>query len=165
MMLFLPQSASNRLTLLLSQLLVWLSVVTMCRGFNCLQSRQRLKSHLHQFSNVPGRSTRLYMENSDADKMFSVIVKAEIQPDRIAEFLKIMEINSSESRKEPGCLRFDVLRSQEVPNQFFFYELYKNSAAMDYHKQQSHFQAWSKFKASGGTIESITYKTDPEFLS
>jgi (4S)-4-hydroxy-5-phosphonooxypentane-2,3-dione isomerase len=102
--------------------------------------------------------------SEEANKPFAVVVKAEIQPDRMAEFLKLIEINAVESRKEPGCIRFDVLRSQDIPNQFFFYELYENSAAMDYHKQTSHFQSWSTFKASGGTIESITYKTDPEFI-
>lgn len=98
------------------------------------------------------------------EKPFAVIVKAEIQPDRMAEFLKLIETNAIETRKEPGCIRFDVLRCQEAPNQFFFYELYKNVDAIDYHKKQDHYNLWATFKASGGTIDSVTYKTDGEFL-
>lgn len=44
---------------------------------------------------------------------FGVVVEAEIEPDRMGEFLQMIETNAKESRKEPGCLRFDVLRSQD----------------------------------------------------
>lgn len=104
--------------------------------------------------------TRLF-----AEKPFAVIVKATIEPDRMAEFLKMIEFNAKETRKEPDCLRFDVLRSQDAENEFFFYELYKNAAAIDYHKKQPHYNLWADFKASGGTIESISYKADGEFLT
>ena len=39
-------------------------------------------------------------------KPFAVIVEAEIQPERMDEFLKMIENNAINSRKEPGCLRF-----------------------------------------------------------
>jgi quinol monooxygenase YgiN len=81
------------------------------------------------------------------------------------EFLALIEKNAIETRKEPGCLRFDVLRSQEDPNRFFFYELYKDPAAIDYHKAQPHYNLWADFKASGGTVSSTTFKTDGEFLT
>jgi len=99
------------------------------------------------------------------DKPFAVIVRAQIEPDRMADFMELIEKNAKETRKEPGCIRFDVLRSQEEPNVFFFYELYKNAGAIDYHKQQPHYNLWADFKASGGTIDSVTYKTDGEFLT
>lgn len=95
---------------------------------------------------------------------FSVVVQAEIQPDRMEEFLKMIETNAQESRKEPGCLRFDVLRSQDNPNSFIFYEMYENPAAVDYHKQQPHYNAWAEFKASGGTVSSVSHKMDGLFV-
>jgi len=98
-------------------------------------------------------------------KPFAVIVQAEIEPDRMAEFLELMENNASESRKEPGCVRFDVLRSQDSPNQFFFYELYEDATAVEYHKTQPHYNKWADFKASGGAISSVSYKADGEFLT
>jgi quinol monooxygenase YgiN len=111
------------------------------------------------FTRVP---VRLYAEQ---EKPFAVIVKATIEPDRMAEFMELIQINAENTRKEPGCLRFDVLRSQESPNEFFFYELYKNAEAIDYHKAQPHYNLWADFKASGGTIASVSHKADGEFIS
>lgn len=104
-------------------------------------------------------TTRLF------EKPFAVIVQADIQPERMDEFLALIEKNAIETRKEPGCLRFDVLRSQEDPNRFFFYELYKDPSAIDYHKAQPHYNLWADFKSSGGTVSSTTFKTDGEFLT
>eukprot|EP00545_Synedropsis_sp_CCMP1620_P014894 CAMPEP_0119011134 /NCGR_PEP_ID=MMETSP1176-20130426/5476_1 /TAXON_ID=265551 /ORGANISM="Synedropsis recta cf, Strain CCMP1620" /LENGTH=135 /DNA_ID=CAMNT_0006963911 /DNA_START=46 /DNA_END=453 /DNA_ORIENTATION=- len=98
-------------------------------------------------------------------KPFGVVVNAEIQPDRMDEFIKLIEENAINTRKEPGCMRFDVLRSQDNPNQFFFYELYENAAAVDHHKEQPHYNLWADFKASGGVVTSTSYKTDGEFLT
>ena len=39
-------------------------------------------------------------------KPFAVIVQAEIQPDRLDEFMQLIEENASNTRKEPGCIRF-----------------------------------------------------------
>jgi (4S)-4-hydroxy-5-phosphonooxypentane-2,3-dione isomerase len=104
---------------------------------------------------------------SNNSKPFAVIVKAKIDPNRLDEFLTLMEINAKKSRQEPGCLRFDVLRSQEDDNsnEFFFYELYENVAAVDFHKTQDHYNLWANFKASGGALESISYKTNGEFIT
>eukprot|EP00542_Grammatophora_oceanica_P017450 CAMPEP_0194029916 /NCGR_PEP_ID=MMETSP0009_2-20130614/3546_1 /TAXON_ID=210454 /ORGANISM="Grammatophora oceanica, Strain CCMP 410" /LENGTH=100 /DNA_ID=CAMNT_0038669739 /DNA_START=168 /DNA_END=470 /DNA_ORIENTATION=+ len=98
-------------------------------------------------------------------KPFAVVVECEIEPDRMDEFLKMIETNAKETRKEPGCIRFDVLRSQDAQNKFFFYELYKDASAIDHHKAQPHYNLWADFKASGGTIASTSYKTDGEFLT
>ena len=37
---------------------------------------------------------------------FAVVVEAEIEPDRMAEFLEMIKTNAENSRKEPGCIRF-----------------------------------------------------------
>jgi quinol monooxygenase YgiN len=42
-------------------------------------------------------------------KPFAVIVEAEIQAERMDEFLKMIEHNAVNSRKEPGCKRFGRL--------------------------------------------------------
>ena len=39
-------------------------------------------------------------------KPFAVIVQAEIQPDRMDEFVQLIEENATNTRKEPGCIRF-----------------------------------------------------------
>jgi len=98
-------------------------------------------------------------------KPFAVVVEAEIKEDRMDEFLELIKKNAEETRKEPGCIRFDVLRSQSNSNQFFFYELYENIEAIDYHKKQAHYNLWADFKESGGTVSSVSHKTDGEFLT
>lgn len=102
---------------------------------------------------------------AEKEKPFAVIVQTTIEPDRMVEFMELIQINAENTRKEPGCLRFDVLRSQTSLNEFFFYELYKNAEAIDYHKAQPHYNLWADFKASGGTIASVSHKADGEFIS
>jgi len=108
---------------------------------------------------------RFLMSTIAMKKPFAVIVQAEIQPDRMNEFLAMIELNAKESRKEPGCMRFDVLRDQSQENKFFFYELYQGPEAIDYHKAQPHYAMWANFKESGGVVSSVSFKTDGEFLS
>ncbi len=49
--------------------------------------------------------TSRFMSTSDT-KPFAVIVEAEIDPNRMDEFLKLIQTNAENTRKEPGCLRF-----------------------------------------------------------
>jgi (4S)-4-hydroxy-5-phosphonooxypentane-2,3-dione isomerase len=104
-------------------------------------------------------------DNNSNTAPFAVVVQAEIEPDRMHEFLTLIETNAVQSRKEPGCLRFDVLRSRDSPTQFFFYELYRSEADIEHHKQQPHYNLWAQFKESGGVIHSTTHKADAEFLT
>ena len=128
-----------------------------------LPADARLLPQTATTTTASSRTTRLYASSNS--KPFAVVVKAEIDPDRMHEFLEMIETNAVETRKEPGCLRFDVLRSQDNPAEFFFYELYSDESAIDYHKQQPHYNMWTKFKESGGTVSSTSYKTDGEFLT
>ena len=88
----------------------------------------------------------------------AIVVDAEIVPDRLDEFIKVIEADAKGSRDEPGCLRFDVLRASDT--RFFFYEAYVDAAAVDTHKAQPHFKLWSDFKASGGCT-SVSVKATP----
>lgn len=80
----------------------------------------------------------------------AVVVNVEVKEDRVEEFLQVMEFDAVESRKEEGCLRFDVLRDLADSNKFVFYEVYRDQAAIDFHKSTPHFQKWSEFNESGG---------------
>ncbi|KAG7346917.1 autoinducer-2 modifying protein LsrG [Nitzschia inconspicua] len=99
-----------------------------------------------------------------SEKPFSVIVEAEIKEDRMDEFMTMIENNANKSRQEPGCIRFDVLQDQSQKNKFWFYEVYENAAAVDFHKTQAHYQGWADFKESGGTISSVSHKADGVFI-
>ena len=91
---------------------------------------------------------------------------------------KVIEIDAvgSRTKENGGCLRFDVLRDPNKSNSFTFYEVlvfsylfaalwwkdipikvYKDQAALQYHKASEHYQDWTNFKASGAVL-AITVK-------
>ncbi|EKP95296.1 putative quinol monooxygenase [Thermaerobacter subterraneus] len=44
------------------------------------------------------------------------------------------------SRQEEGCLRYEVNRSVERENEFLLYEVYRDEAALEAHRQSPHFR-------------------------
>ncbi len=72
--------------------------------------------------------------------MYAVTVTFHIRPARMEEFLALMTTNARTSREnEPGCLQFDICRSD---NRVFLYELYDDRAAFDAHLASTHFKAF-----------------------
>jgi autoinducer 2-degrading protein len=74
--------------------------------------------------------------------MQMVIVRLEVRPERVDDFLKLVSFNASESRKEPGNLRFDVVRSLETPTIYRLYEVYRDDAAIRAHQETAHYARW-----------------------
>ena len=62
-------------------------------------------------------------------------MQVEIEMDRLPEFYQVIEVDTLESRKEPGCLRFDLLKNHSAENKFTFYEAYVSADALAYHKE------------------------------
>ncbi|KAL3786637.1 hypothetical protein HJC23_006833 [Cyclotella cryptica] len=109
--------------------------------------------------------SRAFSSSSLSAMPICIVVEAEIKEDRMDEFLDIIEKNAVASRQEPGCIRFDVLHSEDTPNKFFFYEVYENADAISHHKTQPHYLAWGEFKESGGTVSSVTKKASGKFMT
>jgi hypothetical protein len=42
--------------------------------------------------------------------------------------------------------------------------MYEGKSDVDFHKTQTHYQAWADFKESGGVVKSVTHKADGEFI-
>jgi len=74
--------------------------------------------------------------------MLMVVVSLEVKPECLDDFLKLVTFNASESRKEPGNLRFDVVRSVASPVRFALYEVYKDDAAVQAHQATAHYARW-----------------------
>jgi Antibiotic biosynthesis monooxygenase len=64
--------------------------------------------HIPKFRISQAVTSSSFSSSSLASKPFGVIVQAEIQPDRMEEFLRLIEENATKSRAEPGCLRFGM---------------------------------------------------------
>ena len=74
--------------------------------------------------------------------MHMIMVRLEVKPERVDDFLRLVSLNASESRKEPGNLRFDVVRSVDHPARFGLYEVYRDDAAVRAHQATAHYATW-----------------------
>ena len=71
-----------------------------------------------------------------------IVVRLEVKPERVQDFLKLVSFNAAESRKEPGNLRFDVVRSIDNPTLYRLYEVYRDEAAVAAHQATPHYAKW-----------------------
>lgn len=60
------------------------------------------------------------------------------------EVATLFEKLTKESRREPGCLMYQVHRHKEKPGLFFIYEQYKDEAALDAHRNSAHFLDYAR---------------------
>jgi (4S)-4-hydroxy-5-phosphonooxypentane-2,3-dione isomerase len=75
--------------------------------------------------------------------MFALVVSLKVKADKRDQFLAVAEDDSvCSNRDEPGCLRFDVVQDTTDPNHFFFYEIYRDEAALQAHIQTPHLARW-----------------------
>ena len=71
--------------------------------------------------------------------MFAMLVEINIKEGKEQEFLEVFERNHLGTRKEPGNLRFDVLRDPEVKTRFYAYEVYVSEQALEEHRKTPHY--------------------------
>ena len=74
--------------------------------------------------------------------MHLVCVHVHVKPEHREAFVEASLENGRSSVQEPGNLRFDVLQQADDPNRFVLYEVYKDAAAADEHKQTPHYAKW-----------------------
>ncbi len=75
--------------------------------------------------------------------MLALIVSLKVKPELRDRFLQVAEDDSTcSARDEPGCLRFDVLQDPSDENHFYFYEVYRDDAALQAHTQAPHYARW-----------------------
>jgi (4S)-4-hydroxy-5-phosphonooxypentane-2,3-dione isomerase len=71
-----------------------------------------------------------------------VHVDVHVTPAGVAEFIAATEANAAGSRREPGVLRFDIIRRRDDPTRFLLIEIYRDEAAAAAHKDTAHYAAW-----------------------
>jgi autoinducer 2-degrading protein len=74
--------------------------------------------------------------------MYAVCVTIHVKTGFAEPFLEATLHNARNSRKEPGNLRFDVLRSEDDPNCFFLYEIYRDKEGFADHQRTEHYARW-----------------------
>ena len=89
--------------------------------------------------------------------MIAMLVKVCIKPEMRKHFLEAIEVDALGSeRDEPGCLRFNVLQDQGDENTYYFYEVYKDEAALEAHRAAPHYAVW---RAAADTLDGPTEAT------
>jgi (4S)-4-hydroxy-5-phosphonooxypentane-2,3-dione isomerase len=89
--------------------------------------------------------------------MLAMWVKVRIKPDQRKRFLDAIEVDALRSeRDEPGCHRFNVLQDAQDANVYYFYEVYKDQAALEAHRQAPHYAVW---RAAADTLDGPTEAT------
>ena len=75
--------------------------------------------------------------------MQALVVTIQIKPEHREAFMEAMLDDARGSvQNEPGCLRFDVIQDAEDPNRIHLYEVYRDQAAIEAHRQAPHYTKW-----------------------
>jgi autoinducer 2-degrading protein len=79
--------------------------------------------------------------------MFVTLVHCHVKPEHADAFADACRANAEASPREPGNLRFDVLRLVEDPNRFLLDEWYVDADAARAHKDTPQYAAWREATA------------------
>ena len=72
--------------------------------------------------------------------MLVLMVNLHVKPERRDEFLAaVREDAASTTALEEGNLQFNVVQDSEEPDRFFLFEVYRDQAALEAHRQMPHF--------------------------
>jgi len=69
-------------------------------------------------------------------------IQVHVKPEFIEAFKEATIENASNSIKEPGIARFDILQQNEAPERFIFIEVYRSPEAALKHKETPHYAIW-----------------------
>jgi autoinducer 2-degrading protein len=69
-------------------------------------------------------------------------VHVNVKPEFVEAFKQATIENASNSIKEAGVARFDVIQQEDDPTKFILVEVYKTADAPSAHKETSHYERW-----------------------
>ena len=69
-------------------------------------------------------------------------VHVHVKPEFVEAFRAATIANASNSLKEPGVARFDVIQRQDDPARFVLVEVYRTAEAVAAHKDTAHYAVW-----------------------
>jgi (4S)-4-hydroxy-5-phosphonooxypentane-2,3-dione isomerase len=74
--------------------------------------------------------------------MIVTCIYIQVKPESVKRFIEVTSENHSESVKESGNLRFDLIQQADDPCKFMLYEAYESEAAALNHKSTKHYFKW-----------------------
>ncbi len=75
-----------------------------------------------------------------AEETLKVIAKIKARPGKVNELLSVLSSLIEPTRKEPGCIRYELMQNNEDPEDFALIEEWKNSGALQSHFATKHFK-------------------------
>jgi quinol monooxygenase YgiN len=75
------------------------------------------------------------------DKTVRVLARITARPDRIEELTSVLRCLVRETRKENGCISYQLLQNKAEPCDFTFVEEWESDSAIDTHFITAHMQA------------------------
>ena len=76
------------------------------------------------------------------ESMLIVHVHVRVKPEYVEAFKQASFENASESVREPGIARFDVVQQQDDLTRFVLVEVYRTTDAPAQHKATAHYARW-----------------------
>ena len=74
--------------------------------------------------------------------MLVVHVYVQVKPEFVEAFRDATLENASNSVREPGVARFDVVQQSDDPTRFVLVEVYRTADDPARHKETAHYQTW-----------------------
>ena len=71
--------------------------------------------------------------------MITIVAKSTIKPGTKEQFKVLTEALKRESRKEEGCISYNLFRDIHHSNTFTFIEEWKNEEAIQLHRESKHY--------------------------
>jgi quinol monooxygenase YgiN len=68
------------------------------------------------------------------------ILHAKTRPEKAEAFEALFRAYVEPSRAEPGCIEYHMLRDQQDPTLFIFYEIWQSQAHLDVHSNLPHMK-------------------------
>lgn len=74
--------------------------------------------------------------------MIVLIAKSTVQEGKQEEFVRIAKKMVEETRKEEGCISYDLVKDETDDVVFCFIEKYRDEAALEAHRASAYFQTY-----------------------
>ena len=86
-----------------------------------------------------------FLSQVEEEKMHVIVATLRIKPEFRERFMVAMIDDARGSvENERGCFQFSVTQDKTDPNRIVLFEVYRDEAAFDTHKQAPHFVRWQE---------------------
>ncbi len=98
--------------------------------------------------------------------MIALMVRMQMKPEHRDAFLAALLGDARGSAyDEPGCLRFDVVQDASDPHVVYLYEVYRDEAALEAHRQAPHYRQWREAAKEWFASETVVHRCVTVFPS